>query len=189
MSYWYGEKVFQKTLFIDRKTGLFCLNKQLRHSANGEILSVIFREARPLKTHHLVFVVFFSRAYCSFNDLVSDSGRWNKYVLCIYICTVIYVVSIMIVMHIEKPFKFEGLIRINFVMNNIQHWLYLFTFIHIECSIVKITIVLWTNYIAWSLKDYSFSESFCLLYQHNLINTIYLKHYITKYADHEMILE
>ena len=102
---------------------------------------------------------------------------------------VIYVVSIMIVMHIEKPFKFEGLIRINFVMNNIQHWLYLFTFIHIECSIVKITIVLWTNYIAWSLKDYSFSESFCLLYQHNLINTIYLKHYITNYADHEMILD
>lgn len=48
----------------------------------------------------------------------------------------------MIVMHIEKPFKFEGLLRINFVMNNIQHWLYLFTFIHMECSIVKITIVL-----------------------------------------------
>ena len=107
-------------------------------------------EARPLKTHHLVFVGFISRAYCSIIDLVSDSGRWNKYVLCIYIC-IIYVVSIMIVMHIEKPFKFEGLVRINFVMNNIQHWLYLFTFIHIECSIVKITIVLWPNYIAWSL--------------------------------------
>ena len=48
----------------------------------------------------------------------------------------------MIIMHMEKPFKFEGLIRMNFVINNIQHWLHLFTFIHIECSIVKITVVL-----------------------------------------------